>query len=34
MPDAYNELKARFKAIEGEVMAQHACNDANTELPF
>lgn len=34
MPDAYNELKARFKAIESEVMAQYACDDANTELPF
>ena len=34
MPDAYNELKARFKAIESEIMAQHACNDANTEPPF
>jgi hypothetical protein len=34
MPDAYNELKARFKAIESEVMAQYACDDANSELPF
>ena len=34
MPDAYNELKARFKAIESEVMAQYACDDANTEPPF
>ena len=34
MPEAYNELKARFKEIEGEVMAQHECNDANSELPF
>jgi hypothetical protein len=34
MPQAYNELKARFKEIEGEVMAQHECNDANSELPF
>lgn len=34
MPEAYNELKSRFKAIESEIMAQHACNDANTESPF
>jgi hypothetical protein len=34
MPEAYNELKSRFESIEGEIMAQYACNDASTELPF
>ena len=34
MPEAYNELKSRFKAIEGEIMAQYECDDANSELPF
>jgi len=35
MPDRYEELKARYKAIEGEIMAQHECNAAQSEeLPF
>ena len=36
MPDRYEELKSRYKAIEGEIMAQHYCNDAATEeeIPF
>ena len=34
MPEAYNELKSRFKCIENEIMAQYACDDTNTELPF
>ena len=36
MPDRYAELVARYKAIEGEIMAQHYCNDAaiEEELPF
>ncbi len=34
MPEAYNELKAQFKAIEGEIYAQHACNSADEEIPF
>lgn len=33
MPQAYAELKSRFKAIESEIHAQHACNDAD-EVPF
>lgn len=34
MPEAYNELKHRFKAIEGEIYAQHQCNAADEEIPF
>ena len=34
MPEAYKELKSSFKNIEGEIMAQYACDDADTELPF
>lgn len=34
MPETYNELKSQFKHIEGEIHAQYACNDANSETPF
>ena len=33
MPEAYNELKPRFKAIEGEIYAQHQCNAADEGGP-
>jgi hypothetical protein len=29
MPEAYKELKARFKSIEGEIYAQHESNGAD-----
>ncbi len=34
MPWIYDELKSRFKAIEGEIYAQHECNGANEKVPF
>jgi hypothetical protein len=34
MPEAYNELKAKFKAIEGEIYAQNECNGTEEEIPF
>jgi len=34
MPEAYNELKAKFKTIEGEIYAQNECNDTEEEIPF
>lgn len=35
MPEAYNELKARYKAIESDIYWQHECNNANSEeIPF
>jgi hypothetical protein len=32
MPEAYNELKARFKSIEGEIYAQEQCDSAKTDF--
>jgi hypothetical protein len=34
MPEAYNELKSRFRSIEGEIYAQQQIDAANTKDPF
>ena len=34
MPEAYKELRAKFKSIEGEIYAQNECNTPDEEIPF
>ena len=34
MPEAYDELKSRFKSIEGEIYAQHEANADHRKDPF
>ena len=33
-PDVYMKLGQRFKEVESEIYAQHACNENNTEQCF
>jgi hypothetical protein len=34
MPEAYEELKTKFKSIEGEIYAQNECNSVDKEILF